>query len=205
MKVARSIPHYKDKVKLRVDKLSIDGKLYKAENIMDLPEPINPVKLATKSDGQMVKFFGKASPLSNFHPCKMKIEGVTYSCNEQRYQWAKAHEFGDEVAAARIMATTDPFKMYVTGQNIQKFDETRWRQVCDERMLEGLMAKFQNPKMKHFLLQTGQAYIAECNGKDAYWGTGLYMDKMTGMKTDALPGQNKLGCLLMRVREQLQV
>lgn len=204
MKTARLNPQYKDKVKLQVDRLVVDGKSYKAKDVMDLPDAINPAKIATQTDDQLVKFFGKQSPLSNFHPCQMKVKGVTYCCNEQLYQKAKADEFGDEEAAAKIMATKDPYRIYTIGQNVNNFDADRWSRVCDQHMLEGLIAKFSRPEMKQFLLSTGDAYIAECNGKDAYWGTGLYMDRMRGVRINAWPGKNKLGLLLANVREQIR-
>ncbi len=72
----------------------------------------------------------------------MKVSGINYCCNEQRYQKAKADEFEDDKAAAKIMVTSNPTKMYVIGQNIKNnFDEARWRRVCDNIMLEGLLVK----------------------------------------------------------------
>ncbi len=76
VKAARQLPQYKDKVRLHIDKLRVDGRTYTVENMLDLPA------LATKVDERLVRFFGKASPLSNFRPSKIKINGALYSCNE---------------------------------------------------------------------------------------------------------------------------
>ncbi len=75
VKAARQLPQYKDKVWLHIDKLRVDGRTYTVENMLDLPAPLNLTILATKVDECFVRFFGKASHLSNFHPSKIKING----------------------------------------------------------------------------------------------------------------------------------
>ncbi len=82
VKAARQFSHYKDKVRLHIDKLRVDGRVYTVENMLDLPAPLNPTALSSKFDERLVRFFGKASPLSSFHPSKIKINGALYSCNE---------------------------------------------------------------------------------------------------------------------------
>ncbi len=146
VKAARHLPQYKDKVRLHKDKLRVDGRTYTVENMLDLPTPLNPTTLPTKVEECLVRFFGKASSLSNFHPSKIKINGALYSCNEQQYQKGKADEFEDKEAAAKIMATTNPSEMYSIGQTIKAFEARRWSQVCDSIMLRGLKEKFCDPK-----------------------------------------------------------
>ncbi len=111
VKAARQLPQYKDKVQLHIDKLRLDGRTYTVENMRDLLAPLNPTILTTNVDECLVRFFGKASPLSNCHSSKIMINGALYSCNEQQYQKAKSDEFEDEETAAKIMATTNPGKM----------------------------------------------------------------------------------------------
>ncbi len=60
--------------------------------MLDLPEALNTTTLSTKVDERLVRFFGKASPLSKFHTSKIKINGALYSCNDQQYQKGKADE-----------------------------------------------------------------------------------------------------------------
>ncbi len=64
LKAACQLSQFKDKVKLQVDK-HMDDKIYTTENTMDLSEPINPSKLATKMDDHLVCFCGRPRPLSN--------------------------------------------------------------------------------------------------------------------------------------------
>ena len=60
-------------------------------------------------------------------------------------------------------------------------------------MYTAVLAKFQNNKdLAELLLATGDAMLVEHTGKDAYWGDG----------GDG-SGLNRLGGILMRVREEL--
>ena len=62
-------------------------------------------------------------------------------------------------------------------------------------MLRGLRAKFeQNSSLKKKLLETGERQMREHTGRDKYWGDG-------GKKN---VGLNRLGKLLMEIREQLR-
>jgi predicted NAD-dependent protein-ADP-ribosyltransferase YbiA (DUF1768 family) len=67
-----------------------------------------------------------------------------------------------------------------------------WREVREEVMEVGLRQKFrQNPELLQKLLDTGDAYLEEGNTwNDRYWGV------CRGV------GQNKLGHLLMKLREE---
>lgn len=59
-------------------------------------------------------------------------------------------------------------------------------------MLCGLRAKFtQNENLKKKLLETGDRILREHTGRDKYWGDG-------GKK---FTGKNRLGFLLMEVRQ----
>lgn len=68
-----------------------------------------------------------------------------------------------------------------------------WAEKRDEVMETALMAKFsQNRDMRRLLIGTGQAELVEHTSKDRYWADG----------GDG-SGQNRLGQLLMRVRERV--
>ncbi len=103
----------------------------------------------------------------------------------QSLQKGKADEFEDEEAAAKIMATTNTSKMYSIGQTIKGFEARRQSQVCDSIMLRGLKEKFCDPKLKKFLLKTGDRHIVKCNGKDMYWRTGIYLDDPKSLNRNA--------------------
>jgi ribA/ribD-fused uncharacterized protein len=69
-----------------------------------------------------------------------------------------------------------------------------WRSVRDSIMYEVVLAKFtQHDDLREILLGTGDAKFVEHAEKDRYWGDG----------GDG-SGQNRLGQILMRVREELR-
>ncbi len=101
------------------------GKSYTIEIIFDLPPAINKASLSTKVTDNLVKIFGRGSPLSNFDNCPATIKGIRYCSNEQFYQKSKSDFFKDEETCTNIMATSNPAMMFFLGQKVKDFDETR--------------------------------------------------------------------------------
>ena len=87
-----------------VDKLRVEGKLYK--NSGDIPEEFTPIH--TKYEGDVVVFYNRRSPFSNFHPTQIKINGYTYSSVEPYSQAEAADFFGDDYTKTTILTQKDP-------------------------------------------------------------------------------------------------
>lgn len=69
-----------------------------------------------------------------------------------------------------------------------------WEEVKDNIMLQIVYAKFsQHAQLKQLLLSTDNAMLVEASPTDYYWGEGK----------DGT-GQNKLGEILMQVRDLLR-
>lgn len=132
-------------------------------------------------------FSGKNRFLSNFYKCKFYTEGITYSSVEHYFQAQKAidpHWF-DLIAFA-----SSPGEAKKIGGRCPL--RPNWEQIKDDIMLQGLRKKFLIPNLQKKLLQTGDAVLVEGNSwGDRYWG--VYLKK----------GKNKLGKLLMQVREEI--
>ena len=87
-----------------------------------------------------------------------------------------------------------PMDAALEGRNRQNPLRPDWEEVKDEVMHQALRMKFsQNPDIAKELLATGDAIIIEHTRNDAYWADG-------GVGS----GKNKLGLLLMQVREELK-
>ena len=70
---------------------------------------------------------------------------------------------------------------------------------------EGLVEKFsQNQELSDALLNTGDAFLAECAVKDKVWGIGLSMTDPKRLEPSLWRGQNLLGFALMMVRKKLK-
>ena len=94
----------------------------------------------------------------------------------------------------KIRQIASPMDAALEGRNRQNPLRPDWEEVKDEVMLQALQMKFrQNPEIARELLATGDAIIIEHTQNDAYWADG----------GDG-SGKNKLGLLLMQVREELK-
>ena len=134
-------------------------------------------------------------PLSNHHFANMVIDGDTYPHVEQYYQREKAFRAGQPDMAVKIKFTGDPRKCYRLGQEVVALWDSSER---EEVMMKGLRAKFtQNKHLKKALMDIHRdVIIVFDNMYDEYWGTGL-------RDGDVWAGHNRLGVLLMRLRDEL--
>ena len=94
----------------------------------------------------------------------------------------------------KIRQIASPMDAALEGRNRQNPLRSDWEEVKDEVMHQALRMKFrQNPDIAKELLATGDAIIIEHTQNDAYWADG----------GDG-SGKNKLGLLLMQVRQELK-
>lgn len=131
-------------------------------------------------------FRGEYGFLSNFHKCKVEFEGMTYPSVEHAFQAAKNP---DPEYRRSIAAVGSP----VTAKRMGRRTALRsdWEKVKDGIMYELLKSKFSDPGLRDKLIATGSAELIEGNNHwDRYWGV------CRG------EGLNKLGKLLMKVREE---
>jgi hypothetical protein len=185
------------------DTLILEGKRYPKDKLNELPPSLSPLSLSCKVNDKAIAFFGKASPLSNFHPATFNINGVNYSSCEQYYQAHKAITANDQTAHDRIMETEDPAEQKRLGSTL-KINQDLWDKKAPEIMHCGLLAKFeQNRDLSEYLLSTGNKVIFEASPRDKFWGTGLSLSHPKVLDESSHTGQNLLGKLLMSLREQI--
>lgn len=93
-----------------------------------------------------------------------------------------------------IRQIASPMDTAIEGRDRQNLLRPDWEEIKDEVMLQVLRMKFsQNPEIAKELLATGDAILIEHTRNDDYWADG----------GDG-SGKNKLGLLLMQVREELK-
>lgn len=133
-------------------------------------------------------FKGEYSCFSNFSTHSVTYKGITFDNSEAAFQAQKVND--DNIK--KEFAHLKPAKAKGKGRHVSL--RTDWEKVKDNIMYEIVLAKFQqNEDIKQILLSTGDAYLEETNTwKDQYWGV------YNGM------GKNKLGKILMKVREELK-
>lgn len=132
--------------------------------------------------------------LSNFWKCDIEFEGKTYSSTEHAFQAAKTLNDAER-EQIRTSATAGAAKR-LGGKVSLRPD---WENLKDSVMLTVLREKFSKHKdLGDRLLDTGDKVLIEGTAwHDSYWGV-CYCEKCAGV------GKNRLGELLMKVREELK-
>lgn len=151
---------------------------------------------------QINSFKGEYAFLSNFYDCEVLVDGIRYPSVEHAFQAGKTLDMSIRKSFSCAPTPKDAKKC---GRQIALRED--WDKVKDERMLECLRAKFsvkrgtmRNTGIKYEirelrdkLLDTKDSELIEGNNHgDKYWG------QVKG------EGQNKLGKLLMQVREEIR-
>jgi hypothetical protein len=153
----------------------------------------------------MEKFtFFWSGPYSNWHPSPFQIDDVWYNCGEQWMMAEKARLFGDAETLAKIMSAVDPREQKAYGRQIKNFDKAKWDKESPERVFKGCLAKFeQNEDLKQTILSTVGTTLVEASPEDRIWGIGLRKDDPRAQSRETWLGENRLGEVLMRVRDVL--
>ena len=143
--------------------------------------------------------------LSNWFLSEFTVGGITFSSMEQYMMYEKAVLFKDQTTAEKILQTDDVAKIKALGRTVKNFDDKVWTKEREGIVYRGVSEKFrQNPGFAEKLEKTGEEIIAECAVKDRIWGIGLSMKDEDRLSIDKWRGQNLLGRILMRVREDIR-
>lgn len=125
---------------------------------------------------------------SNFFRSPITIDKKVYPTVEHYYQAMKTPVLEEQ---EMIRSLTTPKEAKFAGYHLGLRKD--WEEVKEGFMLQGLRAKFtQYPKLEEYLLETGDAALHEDSPWDKYWGYAKGL------------GQDRLGKLLMQVREELR-
>ena len=134
------------------------------------------------------KFDGEYAFLSNYSASPFRIDYILFPTMEHYFQANKADNQNDYL---HIAYAPTPGEAKRLGRKIQLRSD--WEEIKDKVMLTGLRKKFADPELRNLLLATGNEELVEGN----YWGD-TYWGVCNGV------GQNKLGKLLMQVREEIK-
>lgn len=136
-------------------------------------------------------FIKDYSFLSNFYFTPVEFEGETYITSESAFQAAKTLD--PEIRKQFTQMAPGPAKR--KGRTLEL--RADWEAVKEDVMYRILKAKFTPDYMKQLLLETGDEYLEEGNTwHDNIWGN------CSCPKCRDIPGANRLGKLLMRVRDE---
>lgn len=128
---------------------------------------------------------------SNFSRHAVFLKGKRWPTSEHYFQ---AQKFAGEPDEEEIRGANKPMLAAQMGRDRKRPLRRDWEKVKERVMLEALRAKFtQHEELTAVLLSTGDAKLVEHTANDDYWGDG----------GDG-SGKNRLGALLMQVREELR-
>jgi ribA/ribD-fused uncharacterized protein len=151
----------------------------------------------------VMEFQGAYRFLSNFYPSQIvDAAGTEWPTVEHYFQAMKCVDPGN-VSAIRLAARPGVAKQI--GRSIQLRPD--WEEVKDSVMYAGLRAKFApGTELANMLLWTNDAILVEGNvWHDQYWGDCRCNEQLANPRSGCLtPGENKLGLLLMVVRDELR-
>ena len=129
--------------------------------------------------------------LSNFYRSPFCVAGVWYSSSEAYFQ---SQKFPGNPAFQQRIAGSSPAMAARLGRSRSNPLRPDWNSVRDDVMRTALRHKFQgHPELRRALLATGNRKLKEHRWADAYWGDG-----------GNGKGRNRLGVLLMELRESLR-
>lgn len=145
--------------------------------------------------------------LGQWWGCKFTIDGVTYNCAEQYMMAEKARAFpgNEDLIKDFIMPETNPAQHKKYGRMVKNYDDKVWDRIRKDVVVKGNMAKFsQNPELKRFLLNTGNAILVEASPLDKIWGIKMAETDPGVDNPNNWMGTNHLGFALMEVRDELR-
>jgi N-glycosidase YbiA len=131
---------------------------------------------------------------SNFSPHPIQMEGKLWPTSEHYYQAQKFVGTQDRHLCQLIQQAPSPEKAAAIGRNPTYRMRQDWHSLKSSIMYRAVLTKFTTyPDLMAILLDTAEELIVENSPTDNYWGCG----------SDGL-GQNQLGKVLMRIRQELR-
>lgn len=151
------------------------------------PAPADgPIRFTPKTESEYKLF-------SNFAVTPFELGGKSYPSVEHYYQSQK-YAGSDDAYAEQVRLAANPAKAKLMGRAKDKVTRANLETVKEQLVREAVEAKFRKyPALQELLLGTGERPIIEATATDAYWGEG----------PDG-KGANKLGMILMQLREKLR-
>lgn len=133
--------------------------------------------------------------LSNFYQSPVTFGGLTYPNAEAAFQAQKCRNEEDKIKYTLIRNPVVAKRMGKKEPNLPG----NWNEISYGIMLDVVRSKFSLPEMTEKLLATGDAELVEGNNHhDNLWGD------CSCPRCAAKVGQNRLGKILMQVREELK-
>ena len=144
--------------------------------------------------GELIHFYSVHAEygcFSNFSRHSVRLNGKVWPTSEHYFQ---AQKFAGTPHEEEVRQAKSPTIAARMGRSRERPLRNDWEAVKESIMHEVVLAKFtQHADLRAILLRTGDSTIVEHTENDRYWGDG----------GDG-SGKNRLGQILMRVRDELR-
>ncbi|CAM9556266.1 unnamed protein product, partial [Ectocarpus sp. 6 AP-2014] len=134
----------------------------------------------------------------------------TFHSAENFMMAAKARCARDDTTRDQILRETDPREAKKLGRTSLRFGGpngvpfSKWEDEREDVVRAGNLLKFgQNPDAANYLRSTGNKILVEGSPYDNVWGCGISFTDARIQNPRNWTGENKLGNILMEVREFL--
>ena len=188
---------------MKGNQLNLNGQKYNQQNIDKLPENFTMERAKNRMvDGDKgLAFQGHHSVLSNMAECDLVFNGNVFTSSEAALQHEKAKICGSKKDINDTLSA-GAYKAKAIGKNIK--DSKEWDSKKLEIIYKVTLEKFkQNDDMLTKLMATGNLRLYEAT-PSKYWGCGLSMSRLNEIGEGKIPGANKFGQILEKVRNDLK-
>ena len=163
--------------------------------LMSLPSSLK-IGSSSKTSSKAIKFYNRDEPyyeFTNFYRAPVDIDGQHWPSTEHYFQ---AQKFVGTPYSEVIRGLSSAREAFQLSRDpaVSRWRRSDWDSVKDDVMLKALRCKFaQHPNLMKKLWETGDRELIEHTTNDSYWADGGGGGK----------GLNKLGKLLMKVRDEI--
>lgn len=192
-----NIPHLSDLIK-EISAIVIvdDARNVSDEEMAEIRKSVELEKSISEGEKVIDSFRGEYYFLSNFFQCDFEYEGLTYHTAEAAFQAQKCSSVEEKIKYTEVKNPVAAKRMGRKEPNIPE----NWDDISYDIMKNILKAKFAVPEMRDKLLATGNSKLVEGNKHhDNIWGKCYCESCLNKHRL----GLNKLGNILMEVRESL--
>lgn len=160
------------------------GKNYNEDDIIQCIDEFND-KFKSDDLGKITRFRGEYFFLSSFYICIINYKGIIYNTVEADFQSMKSKHIEERKEFVQLT----PKEAKIKGNKVSLRED-----IKEDVMYNIYLCKFsQNFDLAKRLIETGDAYLEQGSSwNDKEWGT-----------VDGI-GENKLGKILMKVREEIK-
>ena len=126
---------------------------------------------------------------------------MKYRSSEHAYQYAKAIQIWKDKVANRVLEATSAYQAKTEASYLPY--NPHWITQKEKVMQNIFHAKAKScPEFREALLDS-QNVLAEAVPGELFWATGLNKEATLYVKKASWPGQNKMGKLLAKLKEEL--